>query len=30
MNATGTVVPEEVVARLAQGKKPKAVVSLKG
>ncbi len=30
MNATGIVVPEEVVARLAQGKKPKAVVSLKG
>jgi hypothetical protein len=29
-NATGIVVPEEVVARLAQGKKPKAVVSLKG
>lgn len=30
MNATGIVVPDEVVAKLGQGKKPKVVVSLKG
>ena len=30
MNATGIVVPVEVVAKLGQGKKPKVVVSLKG
>jgi hypothetical protein len=30
MNATGIVVPEDVVAKLGQGKKPKVVVSLKG
>ena len=30
MNATGFVVPEDVVAKLGQGKKPKVVVSLKG
>jgi hypothetical protein len=30
MNATEIVVPEEVVAKLGQGKKPKLFVSLKG
>jgi hypothetical protein len=30
MNATGIVVPDDVVAKLGQGKKPKVVVSLKG
>jgi hypothetical protein len=30
MNATGIVVPEDVVAKLGQGKKPKVVVLLKG
>ena len=30
MNATGIVVPDEVVTKLGQGKKPKVVVSLKG
>ena len=30
MNATGIVVPDAVVAKLGQGKKPKVVVSLKG
>jgi hypothetical protein len=30
INATGVVVPEEVVAKLGQGKKPKVDVSFKG
>lgn len=30
MNATGIVVPEDAVAKLGQGKKPKVVVLLKG
>lgn len=30
MNATGIVVPDEVVTKLGEGKKPKVVVSLKG
>jgi hypothetical protein len=30
MNATGIVVPDDVVGKLGQGKKPKVVVSLKG
>ncbi len=30
MNATGIVVPDAVVAKLGQGKKPKVVVTLKG
>ena len=29
-NATGIVVPEEVVAALVSGKKPKVIVSLNG
>lgn len=30
INATGIVVPEDVVAKLGQGKRPKVIVSLKG
>jgi bifunctional DNA-binding transcriptional regulator/antitoxin component of YhaV-PrlF toxin-antitoxin module len=30
MNATGIVVPDEVVAKLGTGKKPKVVITLKG